>query len=327
MKRNVSAIFWRGTSRQSEKPPTRSAGRSSEVTSHESVPLRTVQRPAAMPVWGLASGAVRVAHMVVGMYGREDDTEDWLTPAVGGDPGADALVRGARPSAAAPMLQERARSGGSTRDERDGVIWDPTEAQLRAVAASGYRRRPAVPSWLIMAAVIGALTWAPMATASNYVQRELNRSASTNSGAPVEASLRSRPVPAMPTNPTTQGSPNQPPASESPASVPEMVPTDSSPVAPSLPQTSGATATCEDGSASYSATHSGTCSGHGGVGQWLDGSSPYSGNDGVVDGDGAPGASSAASPSYPQSSGSTGRTWVNSYTRKDGTRVSGYYRR
>jgi Protein of unknown function (DUF3761) len=32
---------------------------------------------------------------------------------------------------------------------------------------------------------------------------------------------------------------------------------------------SGATAVCEDGDYSYSTHHSGTCSGHGGVSQWL----------------------------------------------------------
>ena len=37
-------------------------------------------------------------------------------------------------------------------------------------------------------------------------------------------------------------------------------------------QTKGApTAACKDGSSSYSKTHSGTCSGHGGVEKWLDG--------------------------------------------------------
>jgi hypothetical protein len=36
----------------------------------------------------------------------------------------------------------------------------------------------------------------------------------------------------------------------------------------------GATALCKDGTYSFSQTHSGTCSHHGGVAQWLDGSSP-----------------------------------------------------
>ena len=40
----------------------------------------------------------------------------------------------------------------------------------------------------------------------------------------------------------------------------------------------GATAQCRDGSYSYSQTHSGTCSHHGGVAVWLDGSSSSSGS-------------------------------------------------
>jgi MFS family permease len=41
-------------------------------------------------------------------------------------------------------------------------------------------------------------------------------------------------------------------------------------IAPSY-QASTPTAICMDGTESYSATHSGTCSWHGGVDQWLDG--------------------------------------------------------
>jgi Protein of unknown function (DUF3761) len=41
---------------------------------------------------------------------------------------------------------------------------------------------------------------------------------------------------------------------------------------PSAPQTGAATAKCKDGSMSFSKHHSGTCSHHGGVAQWLDGS-------------------------------------------------------
>jgi hypothetical protein len=42
--------------------------------------------------------------------------------------------------------------------------------------------------------------------------------------------------------------------------------------APSTRQPGQPTAKCKDGSMSYSAHHSGACSHHGGVGQWLDGS-------------------------------------------------------
>src|SRR6266702_346370 len=46
----------------------------------------------------------------------------------------------------------------------------------------------------------------------------------------------------------------------------------------------GATAVCRDGSYSFSQTHSGTCSHHGGVAEWLDAapSAPASGSGGVV---------------------------------------------
>lgn len=37
-----------------------------------------------------------------------------------------------------------------------------------------------------------------------------------------------------------------------------------------VPETSGATARCRDGSLSHSRQHRGACSRHGGVGQWLD---------------------------------------------------------
>src|SRR4051794_2920632 len=40
----------------------------------------------------------------------------------------------------------------------------------------------------------------------------------------------------------------------------------------------GATARCNDGTYSFSATHSGTCSHHGGVAQWLDGSGSAGGS-------------------------------------------------
>ncbi|MCH6469215.1 DUF3761 domain-containing protein [Sinomonas terrae] len=60
------------------------------------------------------------------------------------------------------------------------------------------------------------------------------------------------------------------PVAPAPASVaPAPAPVAPAPVAPApAPAPAGATAECKDGSLSYSATHSGTCSHHGGVAVW-----------------------------------------------------------
>lgn len=59
---------------------------------------------------------------------------------------------------------------------------------------------------------------------------------------------------------------NAAPPSATQRSAPAPSRTTAAPKAPGQP-----TATCKDGSTSYSAHHSGACSHHGGVKQWLDG--------------------------------------------------------
>jgi hypothetical protein len=54
----------------------------------------------------------------------------------------------------------------------------------------------------------------------------------------------------------------------SPAPVPIQVSTPVPTAVPTADPTSGATALCVDGTLSYSANHSGTCSHHGGVSEW-----------------------------------------------------------
>ena len=73
--------------------------------------------------------------------------------------------------------------------------------------------------------------------------------------APTPAPMPRAPAPApMPRTPTTPPSTPAAPTSRAPAS----------PTAPGQP-----TARCKDGTPSYSLHHSGTCSHHGGVAQWL----------------------------------------------------------
>jgi hypothetical protein len=67
------------------------------------------------------------------------------------------------------------------------------------------------------------------------------------------------------------------------------------------------TARCTDGTLSYSLHHSGTCSHHGGVGQWLD-------------------SSNSTTFPTPASTPSTGTVQVRGYCRKDGTYVHPYTR-
>ena len=79
---------------------------------------------------------------------------------------------------------------------------------------------------------------------------------------------------------------------------------------PSIPSAT-ATAVCSDGTLSYSSNHQGTCSHHGGVARWLDGSSSYS-------------TPSYSSPTYSTGSGTVN---VSGYYRKDGTYVRPHTRR
>lgn len=65
----------------------------------------------------------------------------------------------------------------------------------------------------------------------------------------------------------------------------------------------GATARCNDGTYSFSATHSGSCSHHGGVAQWLDGTTPGSAGGGSATG--AAPTPAAASSGSPASLGAT----------------------
>ena len=60
------------------------------------------------------------------------------------------------------------------------------------------------------------------------------------------------------------------PAQDIPAPQGRTVPMARSPRQSNAPATAAPMAKCRDGSVSYSAHHSGTCSGHGGVAQWLD---------------------------------------------------------
>jgi hypothetical protein len=74
--------------------------------------------------------------------------------------------------------------------------------------------------------------------------------------------------------PSPQHVPPQPPPTHAapphPAPAPAPAPTHTS-TPPPVNNTGKPTATCKDGSTSYSVHHSGACSHHGGVKQWLDG--------------------------------------------------------
>jgi len=66
------------------------------------------------------------------------------------------------------------------------------------------------------------------------------------------------------------GAQAQPAAPPAPSTAPKAETSRKQPAAPQ----GTATAKCKDGSYSYSKQHSGACSHHGGVAQWLDGTQP-----------------------------------------------------
>jgi hypothetical protein len=72
------------------------------------------------------------------------------------------------------------------------------------------------------------------------------------------------------TSTTTRSTPTPPATTTTPPAAPPPATTTTAPAAvPAPPPSStGPTALCKDGTLSYSATHSGTCSGHGGVAVW-----------------------------------------------------------
>ncbi|HEV7645900.1 MAG TPA: DUF3761 domain-containing protein [Pyrinomonadaceae bacterium] len=92
-------------------------------------------------------------------------------------------------------------------------------------------------------------------------------------------------------------------------SVTPSAPAIAAPAAAPEPASAVPTAICNDGTYSYSLNHSGTCSHHGGVSSWLDGSTP-----------------SPARPTDTSNSSSGGTVQVRGYYRKDGTYVQPHTR-
>jgi hypothetical protein len=99
-------------------------------------------------------------------------------------------------------------------------------------------------------------------------------SSSAGSVAPAPAAPAAKPAPATPA-PAAKPAPTTPaPAATTPAA---KTPTSSAAGKSGTSETSdptGAIAQCKDGLYSHSKTHTGTCSRHGGVAKWLDGTTP-----------------------------------------------------
>jgi hypothetical protein len=115
---------------------------------------------------------------------------------------------------------------------------------------------------LVSSSAIGAskTTTRPVATTPSPTSTSMTTT-TTATTTTRSTTTTAAPTPAPPPTTTTQAPAPPPATTATPAPVPP-------PATTTTAATTGPTALCKDGTLSYSATHSGTCSSHGGVAVW-----------------------------------------------------------